>query len=139
MNCAIINDQLKGKATLILTTWSNSKWFSIVVAGTIDSEKLWIFIKFLELIIKAEQKNPLKIPPVIVDNTRTHTSRLTKEMASKLVYKIRFFASYYPEIAPVEQAFGIIKLKIRSQGVQRIINFDKDEGIRILLNLLASI
>ena len=39
MNCAIINDQLKGKATLILTTWSNSKWFAMAVAGTIDSEK----------------------------------------------------------------------------------------------------
>ena len=139
MNCAIINDQLKGKATLILAMWSNSKWFAMAVAGTIDSENFWIFIKFLESIIKAEQEDPLKTSIVIVDNARTHASRLTKEETSKQVYKIRFLAPYCPEIAPVEQAFGIIKSKIRSQGVPRIINFDKDEGIRIVLNLLASI
>ena len=139
MNCAIINDQLEGKATLIKTMWSNSKWFAMTVVGTLDSEKFWIFIKFIKSIIKAEQEDPFKTPAVIVDNARTHTSRFTKEVTSKLEYKIRFLAPYCSEIAPFEQAFGTIKSKIRSQGVPRIINFDKDEGFQIVLNLLASI
>ena len=109
------------------------------IAGTIDSDKFWIFIKFFESIIKAEQEDPLKTPTFIVDNARIHTSRLTKEVAFKLIFKIRFFALYCTEIAPIEQALGIIKSKIRSQGVPRIIDFDKDEEIRVVLNLLASI
>ena len=88
------------------------------VAGTLNSEKFWIFIKFLQSIIKAEQEDSLKTLTVIVDNAWAHTSRFTKEVASKLVYKIRFLVLHCSEIAPVEQAFGIIKSKISHRQSQ---------------------
>ena len=138
-SCAIINDRLIGKATLILATWSNSKWFAMAIVGTVDSIKFCIFMKFLELIIKSEQDDSIKPPTIIVDNAKTHTSNLTKEIVSKLIFKTRFLVPYWPEIAPVEQAFGIIKSKLRSNDIPKTINFDKDEGIRLILNLLASI
>ena len=96
-------------------------------------------MKFLKLIIKYEHDDSLKPPTIIVDNAKTHTSNLTKEIVSKLIFKARFLVPYCPEIAPVEQAFGIIKSKLRSNGIPKTINFDKDEGIQLILNLVASI
>ena len=87
-------------------------------------------MKFIELIIKSEHDDSLKPPTIFVDNAKTHTSNLTKEIVSKLIFKTRFLVPYCPEIANVEQAFGIIKSKLRSNDIPKTINFDKDEGIQ---------
>ena len=36
---AILNDCIKGKATLILATWSTGYWFAVVTVGTADPQK----------------------------------------------------------------------------------------------------
>lgn len=66
-------------------------------------------MKFLELIIKSEHDDSLKPPTIIVDYVKTHTSNLTKEIVSKLIFKTRFLVPYCPAIAPLQQAFGIIR------------------------------
>ena len=112
-SCAIINDQLKGKATLILATLSNNKWFAMVIVGTVDSEIFLIFIKFLELIIKSEQEYPLKLPTIIIDNAKTHTSGLTKEVVSKIIYKIRFLPLIAQKLCRAGLRYDKIKTKIK--------------------------
>ena len=101
----------------------------MAIVGTVDSLKFCIFMNFLELIIKSEHDDSLKPPTIIVDNAKTHTSNLRKEIVSKLIFKTRFLVPYFPEIAPVEQALGIIKSKLRSNDIPKTINFDKDKGI----------
>ena len=136
---AIINDRLRGKASLILATWSNGKWFAMAIVGTVDSVKFCVFMRFLEFVIKSEQDYLSKLPTIIVDNAKTHTSKITKEVLSKLVFKTRYLAPYWPEVASVEQPFGIIKSKLRSVKEKTEINFGKDEGIQVILNILKSI
>ena len=91
---AIIIDRLRRKTSLILATWSNGKWFAMVIVGTVDSLKFWVFMRFLEFVIKSEQDYLSILPTLIVDNTKTHTSKITKDVLSKLIFKSRYLAPY---------------------------------------------
>ena len=136
---AILNDNIKGKATLILATWSTGDWFAVVTVGTVDSKKFWAFLKLLEFVLKENSDEFENLPTVVLDNARTHSSNLTKKVIKHLAYEVRFSAPYCPEVAPVEQAFGKIKLKLRSLGGTTIINFLNEKGIMKIFRLLESI
>ena len=136
---SIINDRVKGKATLILGTWNTGEWIGVVIIGTVDSIKFCIFMKLLELIVKAVYSNDDKMLTVLIDNAKTHTSKLTRKIISKLAFKTRYLAPYWPEVAPVEQAFGLVKSKLRAYNPDSEVNFDKQSGAKIILKFLASI
>ena len=42
-SCQIINDRLKGRASLIQATWNTSEWLAMVWLDTINSKKFWFF------------------------------------------------------------------------------------------------
>ena len=77
-SCRFINDWLKGLASLILTTWSTSEWFAMVVLDTVNSQKIWFFLKLLEAIVRSRNCISQRFPIVIFDNARTHSSILPK-------------------------------------------------------------
>ena len=108
------NDRVWGKSTLILATWNTWEWFGAIIVGTVDSEKFCIFMKLLELIVKVLHSDDAEKPTVLIDNARTHTSKAARRIIHNLSYKTRYLAPYCPEIAPVEQAFGLIKSKLRA-------------------------
>ena len=105
----IVNDRTKGRAWLTLATWSTGEWLAMALSETMDSKRFCLFLKILELIISRHCHNFEKLPTVIIDKARTHSSRLTKKVIESLEFKIRFLAPYCPEVAPVERAFGLIK------------------------------
>ena len=107
--------------------------------GTVDSEKFCIFMKLLELIVQALHSNDAETPTVLIDNARTHTSKVTKRIINSLSFKTRYLAPYCPEVAPVEQAFGLIKSKLRAYDPYFSINFDKQSGVETILKLISSI
>ena len=41
----IINDRLKGQASLILDLWNTGEWLTIIVMSTINSDKFWFFFE----------------------------------------------------------------------------------------------
>ena len=135
----IINDKIKGRGWLILAIWSTREWLSMVVPETIESKKFWLFIKILELVVCRYYQNCDKFPTIILDNTRTHSLKLTKRIIKGLPFSVRFLAPYCPEVAPVEKAFGIIKSKMRAIGGSKLIHFDKPDGIELIFELIASI
>ena len=135
----IVNDRVSGKATLILATWNTWEWFGVVMIGTVDSEKFCIFMKLLELIVQALHSNDTETPTVLIDNSRTHTSKVIKRIINSLSFKTWYLAPYCPEVAPVEQAFGLIKSKLRAYDPYFSINFDKQSGAETILKLISSI
>ena len=58
----IINDKLKGRASLILATWNSGEWISMVVLDTVDSEKFWFFLELLKLTISLTVVTLLNLP-----------------------------------------------------------------------------
>ena len=113
---AILNDSIKGKATLILATWSTGDLFAVITVGTVDSKKFWVFLKLLEYVLKENSDEFKNLPTAVLDNSWTHSSNLTKKVIKHLAYDVRFSAPYCPEVTPVEQAFGKIKSKLRNLG-----------------------
>ena len=87
----------------------------MIVAGTVDSIKFSVFLKLLELLFKNIYEDG-DLPIVVLDNSRTYSSKLTKRILKDLLFQVRFSALYLPEVAPVEQAFWMIKSKLRSLG-----------------------
>ena len=138
-NAPILNENIKGKATLILGTWSTGEWFAVVIIGTVDSFKFWIFFKLLELVLKEAYEDIQALPIVVLDNAPIHSSKLSKRILKNLYYEVRFFAPYWPEVAPVELAFKKIKSKLRSLGGTAVINFDNEKGIAKIFQLLQTI
>ena len=136
--CQIINDTLKGKVTLVLGTWSSWEWLAMIVVGTLNSLMFSVFLKLLELLFKNiyEKRN---FPIVVLDNSRTHSSKFTKRIMKDLLFELRFSAPYWPEVAPVEQAFWMIKSKLRSMGGTSAINLEKPEGLAKVFQLFESI
>ena len=126
---AILNDCIKGKATLILATWSTGYWFAVVTVGTADPQKFWAFPKLLEFVLKENSGEFENLPTIVLDNAWTHSSNLTKKVIKHLTYEVRFLLPYCQEVTPVGQAFEKIKLKLRSTGGTAIINFLNEKGI----------
>ena len=91
---SIINDRVKGKATLIFGTWNTKELIGVVIIGTVDSIKFCIFMNLFELIVKALYSNDDKMLTVLIDNAKTHTSKFTRKKISKLEFKTRYLASY---------------------------------------------
>ena len=136
--CPIVNDMWKRKVTLILSTWNSGEWLAMIVAGTVDSIKFSVFLKLLELLFKNIYEDG-DLPIVVLDNSRTYSSKLTKRILKDLLFQVRFSALYLPEVAPVEQAFWMIKSKLRSLGGVSVINFKTPEGLEKIFQLLESI
>ena len=104
----ILNNRFKGRAWLILATWSDCRWFGIILQKTVNSNIFWIFLKLLELLVTNENLGRSGMPKAIMDNAPTHRSGLTKLWVEKLQFEVRFLALYWPELAPVEQAFFVL-------------------------------
>ena len=138
-NAPILNENVKGKATLILGAWNIREWFAVVIIGTVDSFKFWIFLKLLELVLKEACENIQALPIVVPDNAPTHSSKLSKRILENLYYEVRFSVSYWPEVAPVELVFKKIKSKLRSLGGTTVINFDNEKGVAKIFQLLQTI
>ena len=135
----IINDKIKGRASLILATWNTGEWIGMVVQDTIDSQKFWFFLELLESILKQSVVWFGKSPIIILDNARTHSSKITKNKIKMLDMQVRFLAPYWPEVAPVERIFGRIKSKLRSIGGTLSIDFSRRKGIEVIFGLIFSI
>ena len=70
-SCQIINDRLKGRASLILATWMTGEWLAMIVTSTVNSEKFWFFLKLLSSIINRSYSNIQKSLVIVIDNA-TH-------------------------------------------------------------------
>ena len=135
----IINDRLKCRASLILATWNTGEWLAMIVMSTVNSDKFWFFLKLLSKIISRRFANTQKPPIIIIDNASTHLSGITQEVISKLDLQVKFGASYWPEVAPVERIFGKIKSKLRVMGRTTVIDFNKSKGAELIFQLIGSI
>ena len=138
-SASILNANVKGKSTLILGVWSTGKWFSVIMLNTVNSYKFWIFLRLLELIVKEEYRDAENFPIIVLDNARTHSSKIAQKIIKNFVFKMRFSVPYWPEVAPVELTFGKIKSKLRSQGGTAVIDFEKEKGIEKIFRFTESI
>ena len=122
-SCPIINILYKRKANMIQGTTSNGEWFSMIHANTGDSIKFWIFLKLFERCWLEASEDNRSLPCIVVNNAFIHTSKLTKAIYKNIEVRLRFMPPYWPEVAPVEQMFKMLKAKIRAANVTREINF----------------
>ena len=138
-SCPIINDRLKRRASLILATWNTGEWIAMVVVDTINSYKFWLFLKLLESIINNLCPSIEKSPAIIFDNARIHSSIKTRKKIKELDLQVRFLAPYWPEVAPVERIFGMIKSKLRVLGGTLDIDFNKKKGVDMIFSIIRSL
>ena len=110
----------------------------MIVVGKIDSLKFSVFLKLLGLLLKNICQDG-DLPIVVLDNARTHSFRFTKKVIKDSHFQTRFSAPYWPKLVSVEQAFWMIKSKLRSLGGVSKINFERPNGFEKIFQLLESI
>ena len=94
--------------------------------------KILNFLKLLERCWLEASEDSRSFPCIIVDNASIHTSKLTEAINKNMVVRMRFMPPYWPEVAPVEQMFKMIKAKIRAANVTWIINFGSIAGMKTI-------
>jgi hypothetical protein len=89
--------------------------------------------------LKASPKHANLRPTFLVDNARTHTSKYTKSMISSMGLTVRYTPPYCPEVAPVEQIFGILKAKIREQTCLEKISLEKGKTAKLIFEIIGGV
>ena len=112
---ALLNQNITEKLRLILGVSNRGSWFALVKESTMNSKWFWIYLKLIEKVFGDQINEWLAMPFIIIDNVPIHTSKLTKKKTDSLSFGIKYLPSYWPEVAPVEQAFNLIKSKFKSQ------------------------
>jgi transposase len=124
---------------LILATSTTSEWFALVKGSTVNSEVFWIFLEFFHKLIQLEIEETKENPTIIVDNWSVHNSQISKKLAASLDLDLKFLPPYCPEVAPVEQAFRAIKMKIWAKHNQESINFSKEAGMVLIIRTVREL
>ena len=130
---------MKGRASLILTTWNTVEWLAMIVMITVNSDKFWFFLKLLSTTIQSRLESVHWSPVIIINNASTHSSRIIQEIIKNLHLQVKFGAAYWPEEAPVERAFGKLKSKLRALGGSMTIDFSKITVAELMFRLINSI
>ena len=124
---------------MILGTTSNWEWFAMIHANTGDSIKFWIFLKLLVICWLEASEDSRSYHCIFVDNAFINTSKLTKAIYKNMVVRLRFIPPNWPEIAPVELMFKMLKSKIRAANVTREINFESIAGMKTIAKGLTEL
>ena len=85
--------------------------------GAIDAEK---FIDFLETKLLPKMTND---DVIIMDNCRTHHSKLVKTRLQELSVEVLYMPPYSPELNPIEEAWSVIKGGLRRRKARTIVEY----------------
>ena len=135
----LLMTKLKERASLILATWNTGERIGMVVLGTVDSDKFWLFMGLLKTLTDSLNGSIEKSQIIIFDNARTHSSIKTINTIKDLSLPVKFLAPYCPEAASIERIFGKIKSMLRVLVWTQNIDFSKRNGVEIIFSLVKSL
>ena len=95
----------------------------------------WPYAKNMKQIIAIDKRKFL----IICDNSSVHWSEKIQNYFKEMNWLLIFLPQYTPELAPIEQFFNILKLKIRAIQVNEVINLDRDSGRQVVDDTIKSI
>ena len=76
---------------------------------------------------------------ILLDNWSIHKSKETVRKLNKMKVKTLYLPPYSPNFAPVEEFFGIMKMKIRNQWANGIVKFSTKSNYDKIVKSLKSI
>ena len=130
---SILNQDYRGKASLVIGMLNKGSWFAYVKTGTMNSTDFWVFMKLTDKAFSIKRRNNAEQLVAIIDNAPTHCSKFTKKTIQDLNIEVKFFPPYCPEVAPVEQIFRAVKSKFKSMFPSWRINFESEVGVKKIL------
>ena len=128
-----------GSACIIAWILSNGCWFSLITNSTINSRKFIVFLENLKQWLQKNSKFNYSNILILLDNWSIHKSKETVWKLNKMKVKKLYLPPYSPNFAPVEEFFGIMKMKIRNQWANEIVKFSKKSNYNKIVKSLKSI
>jgi transposase len=98
---------MRSKHHSVLSAVSSSGQFEYIIVDSGNSEE---FCKFLEEVVFVKFKDKTHF---LMDNARTHHSKVTKKVFEKHSRNQIFTVPYTPELNPIENCFSVIKSRVR--------------------------
>ena len=106
----------------MLTILSNWTWFWILINKTINSEGFSEYVsRFNDWIIENGIFGYKKVV-LMFDNCSSHKSGDCMRLFKSLKHQVVFIPAYFPQFAPVEKCFNIVKQRIKSKARYEAIN-----------------
>ena len=120
-----------GSAWIISCILSNGNWISLITNNTVNSIKFVVFLENLKQWLRNNNDFNYSDILLLLDNWSIHKSIESIKKLKKIDAKILYLPSYSPNFAPVEEFFGIMKMKIKKQWIKEVVklnikaNYDK--------------
>ena len=135
----MLNGGPKGRCNLLLATGSNGSWLAYIQTGKMTSKDFWYFLMLFNYVLNKSWALEESEVILTFDNARTHTANLTKKICTNIKPRIHFLPPYWPEVAPVEKIFGVVKSKMKSRQDYWNLDFSKEEGATKIIKTLSSL
>ena len=125
------NAPFVGSAWIISCILSNGNWISLITNNTVNSIKFVVFLENLKQWLRNNNNFNYSDVLLLLDNWSIHKSRESIKKLKKINAKILYLPPYSPNFAPVEEFFGIMKMKIKKQWIEEVVklntkaNYDK--------------
>ena len=136
---SILNNVVKGRTNLLLAVSNHGDWVAMFVNETVKLEQYSIFLAVLHYLLNISWKNNKDEVIFLQDNATIHHGKLIKQMTTELDLWMHFLSTYSPEIAAVELIFGVLKRRIKITLLEYLVDFDADDGIKVIMNSLNNI
>ena len=134
----IKNIFIKSSVTIMSAISSFGKTYNVLKT---DSYKGSDFIQFMKDVIQdlneiGYESNKIG---VILDNWSIHRSKLSMEFLKNQGISIYFIPPYWPELAPIEKYFSILKVILCKKWSSSSIRINKKEGFKLIIEWIKSI
>ena len=124
----------------LISAISTEGWmFSVSVDGTVNSNLFIEFMEKLDEFINTKQKSAIKDNIILLDNAPIHHSSSTTNYLKWEELMVHFIPSYWPENAPIEKYFSLLKHAINKNWVGKSINWRSEEAAAALVRSIQQI
>ena len=113
--------------------------FSVSIDGTVNSNLLIRFMGKLNVFINTKQKSAIIDEIILYDNAPIHHSSSTTNYLGREELKFYFIPSYWPENAPIEKYFSLLKHAINKNWFENSTNWRSEEAAAALIRSIQQI
>ena len=113
-NGELLNSNDINSKNLVLAFCSNGSLIEMITNDTLNEERFIVFMQNVKKWFDENNRFSNKKIWILLDNLASHRTQKAADLCSMYDFKIWFIPPYSHTLAPVDLAFGILKIKLTS-------------------------
>ena len=115
--------------SLITAITSTGSVYGAIYSNSVDAKIFVKFLKELKCFIQNKAKKDMRDCLILLDNAPTHHSKIVKDFIKNEKLNIAFIPAYWPELAPIEKYFALLKRMTIKETSNDLVDWKKEKLI----------